>query len=191
MERNLNHLKIVVIGSGNVATHLAQALSFSVNIVQIYSRNITNAIALAQKVKGCHAIDNFNDIDTNADIYLISAKDDAIKSIVAQTACRCNSNALWLHTSGSVPADVFAPHCQCYGVLYPLQTFSKDVEVNVIWIKVPLKTALQQNENRKGTRAYVPESVIRRMNSQMTIPTKEEGFEHIYIVENGKEKEIE
>lgn len=67
----------------------------------------------------------------------------------------------------------------------------KDVEVNVIWIKVPLKTALQQNENRKGTRAYVPESVIRRMNSQMTIPTKEEGFEHIYIVENGKEKEIE
>lgn len=131
MERNLNHLKIVVIGSGNVATHLAQALSFSVNIVQIYSRNITNAIALAQKVKGCHAIDNFNDIDTNADIYLISAKDDAIKSIVAQTACRCNSNALWLHTSGSVPADVFAPHCQHYGVLYPLQTFSKDVEVNV------------------------------------------------------------
>lgn len=66
----------------------------------------------------------------------------------------------------------------------------KDVEVNIIWIKVPLEVALKQNENRKGTRAYVPETVIRRMASQMTIPTKEEGFEHIYVVENGKEKEI-
>ena len=66
----------------------------------------------------------------------------------------------------------------------------KDVEVNIIWIKVPLEVALKQNENRKGTRAYVPETVIRRMASQITVPTKEEGFEHIYVVENGKEKEI-
>lgn len=66
----------------------------------------------------------------------------------------------------------------------------KDVEVNIIWMKVPLEVALKQNENRKGTRAYVPETVIRRMASQMTIPTKEEGFEHIYVVENGREKEI-
>lgn len=66
----------------------------------------------------------------------------------------------------------------------------KDVEVNIIWMKVPLEVALKQNENRKGTRAYVPETVIRRMASQMTIPTKEEGFEHIYVVENGRKKEI-
>lgn len=66
----------------------------------------------------------------------------------------------------------------------------KDVEVNIIWMKVPLEVALKQNENRKGTRTYVPETVIRRMASQMTIPTKEEGFEHIYVVENGREKEI-
>jgi predicted kinase len=66
----------------------------------------------------------------------------------------------------------------------------KDVEVNAIFVKTSLETALKQNENRKGTRAYVPETVIRRMASQITMPTKEEGFEHIYVVENGKEKEI-
>ena len=66
----------------------------------------------------------------------------------------------------------------------------KDVEVNVIWVRVPLETALTQNENRKGTRSYVPKSVIRRMHSQVTPPTKEEGFDHIYIFENGKVKEI-
>lgn len=67
----------------------------------------------------------------------------------------------------------------------------KDVEVNVIWVRVPVEVAIQQNENRKGTRSYVPKSVIRRMHSQVTPPTKEEGFDHIYIFENGKVKEIE
>ena len=67
----------------------------------------------------------------------------------------------------------------------------KNVEVNIIWVRVPLKVALEQNEKRKGTRAYVPQSVIRRMYSQITPPTKEEGFNHIYVFENGKEKEIE
>ena len=67
----------------------------------------------------------------------------------------------------------------------------KDVEVNVIYVRVPVEVAIQRNENRIGTRAYVPRSVIRRMYSQTTMPSKEEGFEHIYIVdENGKEKEI-
>ena len=76
-------------------------------------------------------------------------------------------------------------------LLRSLGSSLRDVEVNIIWMKVPLEVALKQNENRKGTRAYVPETVIRRMNSQLTPPTKEEGFEHIYIVENGREKEIE
>ena len=67
----------------------------------------------------------------------------------------------------------------------------KGVEVNIIYVRVPIEVAIQRNENRIGTRAYVPKSVIRRMYSQTTMPIKEEGFEHIYIVdENGKEKEI-
>jgi hypothetical protein len=75
--------------------------------------------------------------------------------------------------------------------LRALGTSLKDVEVNVIWVRVPLEVALNQNENRKDTRSYVPRGAIRRMHSQLTRPIKEEGFDHIYIVENGKEKEIE
>lgn len=76
-------------------------------------------------------------------------------------------------------------------VLRSLGESLKDVEVNVIWVRVPVEVALRQNENRKGTRAYVPKSVIRRMHSQTTKPSKEEGFDHIYVFEEGKEKEIE
>ena len=76
-------------------------------------------------------------------------------------------------------------------VLRALGSDLKDVEVNVIWVRVPVEVAIERNENRVGTRAYVPKSVIHRMYSQATMPIKEEGFEHIYIVdENGKEKEI-
>ena len=75
-------------------------------------------------------------------------------------------------------------------VLFALGKDLKDVEVNVIWVRVPLEVAITQNELRLGTRAYVPKSVIRRMYSQVTMPSKEEGFEHIYIFDGKTEKEI-
>ena len=75
-------------------------------------------------------------------------------------------------------------------VLFALGHDLKDVEVNVIWVRVPLEVAITQNVLRQGTRAYVPKSVIRRMYSQATMPSKEEGFEHIYIFDGKTEKEI-
>ena len=65
----------------------------------------------------------------------------------------------------------------------------KDVEINAIVIDTTLGTALERNEQREGL-AYVPPSAIERMSSQMTLPTLEEGFDHIYIHEevNGKIK---
>lgn len=63
---------------------------------------------------------------------------------------------------------------------------SKPEEVNVIWIKTPLEEALKRNENRKGTRAYVPRNVIRRMHYSIESPSFEEGINKIYIVEDRK-----
>lgn len=59
-------------------------------------------------------------------------------------------------------------------------------EIDAVYIKTPLWKALEQNEKRKGTRSYVPKSVIRRMNCQIEQPTFEEGFSKIYIVEGEK-----
>lgn len=63
----------------------------------------------------------------------------------------------------------------------------KDVEVIAVVIKVPLEVSLNQNEKRKGSRAYVPRSVIRRMYRQFTMPTFEEGFDKIYVYNPYKE----
>lgn len=39
-----------------------------------------------------------------------------------------------------------------------------NVNIHIVWIKTTLETCLKQNELRKGTRAYVPPSVITRMH---------------------------
>lgn len=128
MERR--RIKIAVLGAGNVATHLARALSDSADVVQIFSNKIENATLLASSISGCAATASLDDITVDADMYLVSVKDDVIKDIALKTAGRL-CDKLWIHTSGSVPADVFAPFAKNYGVLYPLQTFSKNVYVNV------------------------------------------------------------
>ncbi|MCM1331660.1 MAG: F420-dependent NADP oxidoreductase [Bacteroides sp.] len=129
MERTL---KAAIIGAGNVATHLAKKLSESTTITQIYSRNIDNARTLASAT-GTEAIDDINLLSKDADIYIISVKDDAIPEIVAQAG---KSNALWVHTSGSVAMETLAPISRHYGVLYPMQTFSKEIAVDME--KVPI-----------------------------------------------------
>lgn len=67
---------------------------------------------------------------------------------------------------------------------------TKPDSVEVIWIKTPLDMALERNELRKGTRAYVPVSAICRMYYQTEKPEFEEGFDKIYIVEPDKEIQI-
>lgn len=59
-------------------------------------------------------------------------------------------------------------------------------EVNIIWVKTPIGQCFEQNENRKGTRSYVPKNIIHNMNCSFEKPEFEEGFDKIYIIEPNK-----
>ena len=59
---------------------------------------------------------------------------------------------------------------------------------NLIWIDEDIQTCLERNEMRRGTRAYVPRSVIRRMNEQFIEPSLEEGFYRIYRYNSKEDK---
>lgn len=112
----------VILGAGNVAWSLASTLrDAGVEIHQIWSRNPEHAAELAATV-GANPITNLNDIAADADIYIMSVVDDAIASIASRMAGR---GGLWVHTSGSVAADALLPITPTYGVLYPLQTFTR------------------------------------------------------------------
>lgn len=123
-----NRPKICIIGAGNVATHLSVALNNVADIVQIYSHNLSNATFLANKI-GKHGIetDNLADIRSGADFYIVSVKDDVIGQVAHDTP----DSGIWAHTSGSIPMDIFNGLKSRKGVFYPLQTFSKDVDLDM------------------------------------------------------------
>ena len=73
-------------------------------------------------------------------------------------------------------------------LLRALGTSLKDVEVDILVAQPPLEVSIAQNENRRNTIAYVPPGIIQGMRNAMTIPTEEEGFDHIFIFER---KEVE
>ena len=119
-------MRIVIIGSGNLATQLSLALQEAgKDIVQVYSRSEEHARTLAEKI-GCDFTTDVEDINRQADIYIVSIKDDAISEMAATLA----GVSMILHTAGSIPMDVFRGHAQHYGVLYPMQTFSKNRQVD-------------------------------------------------------------
>ena len=126
-------MRITILGSGNVATHLAAAFKNAGHrIVQVYSRNQQNAALLAYHV-GAEAIDNLEQINPETDIFIVSVKDDVIKSIAEALA---KYKKLIVHTSGATDLQVLLELTNHSGVFYPLQTLSKNKEVD--FLTVPL-----------------------------------------------------
>lgn len=71
---------------------------------------------------------------------------------------------------------------------YLLQNVHGYTHANLIWVNEELETCLERNEMRRGTRAYVPRSVIRRMHSQIIEPSLDEGFYRIYLYNSKEDK---
>ena len=123
---------IALIGAGNVATHLGKAFARSgVSVRYVAARTIENAQNLANKL-GAKAYINISDIPTDVDFVIISTSDTSVGDVAKMLK---PSEAVVVHTSGSVEMSVLGKYHKRCGVLYPLQTFSKDVEVDIA--KVP------------------------------------------------------
>jgi Uncharacterized conserved protein len=132
-------MDIVVLGSGNVATHFGKALSDAGHrVVQVYSRTKANAKILASAVKA-DAIDKLAELDLDADVYLIAVKDDAIGQVVTQLPSSLEGAVV--HTAGSVDMEIFAAHVKRYGVMYPVQTFSIAKPVDFSMVPIALEAS--------------------------------------------------
>lgn len=119
---------VVLIGAGNLATQLAQALNEKgIRVKQVYSRKIESAKQLADKVNAPFT-NNLSQLIADADIYIIAVKDSAIQEILENL--NLNEDRLIVHTAGSVPMSILDGFTNCYGVFYPLQTFSKSRKVD-------------------------------------------------------------
>lgn len=103
-----NHRNVTIVGTGNVGTHLAKAFEKGYEVTSVNSRTLEG-------------------LPGTSDVIIIAVKDD----VIAETAKRLTGKAsLIAHTSGSVPMSAIEGCAERIGVFYPLQTFSKDVELN-------------------------------------------------------------
>ncbi len=118
--------RVVIIGSGNVATSLAHGLAARCEVAQIYSRRLEHARVLADAIHCPEATDDLQALVPDADAYIIAVRDDVIADVIAAVP---DNGALWVHTSGSKPIDLFRGHRARYGVLWPMQSFSREMVV--------------------------------------------------------------
>lgn len=120
-------MKIFVIGSGNVATHLSCALlKAGHTIAGVCGRNFEHTAELAKKTKA-QPFGVLAQIPTDADIYLISVSDDSIADVASQMP---DVEGVAAHTAGSVPMDVLK-RFESHGVIYPMQSFTKNRKIDI------------------------------------------------------------
>jgi len=160
--------KIILIGAGNVAHHLAAALlKAGMGLCQIYSKHLESARALGMKT-GIPYTADANEVYPDGDIYIFCVNDDALSVVLK--SIRLNQDALLLHTSGSQPMELLNPYAIRYGVFYPVQTFSKrrSLDFNEIPICVEGNTRAMTEKicalaKKLSDKVYVVDSAQRRV----------------------------
>lgn len=128
-------MQVSIIGSGNVAWHLAPALDNTGFVVrEVYSRDRRRAQALVGRLYQAEAKDTLDFSGSDSEIFIIAVADDAIPEVVQ--ALRLPPQAILVHTSGSQPLDLLLSASKHAGVFYPLQTFSREKKIS--FEEVPL-----------------------------------------------------
>ena len=145
-------MKIVLIGAGNLATHLGKALhAAGHDMVQVFSRTMQSAETLASFLDA-EPLTDMAQVRDDADVYIFSVKDSALEQLISQLCG--GEKKVFLHTAGSMPMSVFRGKALHYGVLYPMQTFSKQREVDFsiipCFIEANDEFALKQIEGLAG-----------------------------------------
>jgi len=157
--------QIVIIGSGNVATHLGVKFSDAgCEILHIHSQNEEHAKALADNLGAEYGTD-LTSIPPTANLYVLAVKDEIIGEISKGFTIQ---NGMIVHTSGSVGMEVFDDNFVNYGVFYPLQTFSKNIDL--VSTKFPICVEANNQENLNLIKdlgiQLVEEKNVHEMNSE-------------------------
>lgn len=130
MKRSIQDIPIALIGAGNLATNLGKTLYHNgFRIVQVYSRTEEAAAMLASAVEAEYTAD-LAAVTHEASLYIVALKDSALAEVLPRLV-KGREDALWVHTAGSISIDIWQlTTATRAGVFYPMQTFSKQREVD-------------------------------------------------------------
>jgi predicted short-subunit dehydrogenase-like oxidoreductase (DUF2520 family) len=117
-------MKVVIIGSGNVATVMGGKIAAAGHtIVQVLARRPEAAAALGREW-GAAAVTEWAAVRQDADLYIVSISDRAVAELPTLLQL---PDRLVVHTAGALPVRALAGVSRRCGVLYPLQSMRKDV----------------------------------------------------------------
>ncbi len=164
MKKADNKVRVMLIGSGRVATHMAQRLTDNgISVSLVVSRTLENAQKLAQKL-GAKAS---SQIPQNLDLFdfiIISVSDDAYEYYISQL--KSVQKSIIVHTSGSININLFQSQIPNYGVLYPFQTFSFDREVDFSLIPIMIEANNEYVLNKIRKLAFALSPNVMEIDSQ-------------------------
>lgn len=144
--------KIVLIGAGNLGCNFARALFKSgFHIIQVVSKTKKSAYSLAKEINSDYTTDLIS-MKASADLYIITVNDNSIPEVIASNNW---NDKLVVHTSGSTDISVFRKKLKNYGVIYPLQTFSRNRQID--FSKVPLFIEANNKTNEQVLMQFTQE----------------------------------
>lgn len=134
-------MKIVLIGRGRLATNLERALlEAGHEVASINSRTLEN-------------------LPKEADVFIIAVKDSVLRDVI-RAATQGRETQVFVHTAGSMPMNMFEGTTYHYGVLYPMQTFSKERAVD--FSEIPIFIEASDKETLKVLK-QLAESITQRV----------------------------
>ena len=151
-------MQVTIIGTGNVATVLGKLiLANNHSINQVYGRNIDAAILLANQLNA-KPTNNLSGLNKESDIYVIAVADKSIASV-------CNDlkleDKIVVHTAGSVSSIVLQNVSAIFGVLYPIQSLRKEMDIATVTIPFLI------DGNNKSTQILI-ENFAKSLSNKVT-----------------------
>lgn len=133
--------RVVIIGSGNLAEALAEAIAQSdLSLVQIFSRNAERAKEIAS-LSNSSCGSRVEDL-ADADIYIIAVSDRAVGEVAATLPIA--KGAIVAHTAGSISIGVLPTRFVERAIIYPFQTFTKGRQVDFSSIPIFLEASSEE-----------------------------------------------
>lgn len=170
-------MNLVLIGAGNVAFSMGPALvEAGFRVAAVTSRDGQSARELAGQLKTGKDILTFQGVEKLAvlpksefleTVCIAMLKDDALFSLAPDIVKALGTGALFLHTAGSVPAEVWKnAGAEHYGVIYPMASFSKSAPVSMRGVPVFVEASDRNSLDIAMRMAHAISDSVTELDSQ-------------------------
>jgi len=155
-------MSLTIIGSGNVAWHLAHRLFLAgFHIDQIYGRNANDKSYFAD-IPNTQFISDIKELNDCEPLYILCIDDDEIPNIISQWPFELDDSQIIAHTSGTTPAQILSPLSPRFGCIWPVQSLNRGKKL--VTNQLPLIVSASDDQT-----AYTLLTIANRISDTVTL----------------------